>query len=65
MTQLKETNFNKTKASDIIKLLKADHENVKTLFEEFEEIKEKGDNSSKKEKIVKQICEQLTLHALA
>ena len=65
MTQLKETNFNKTKASDIIKLLKADHENVKTLFEEFEEVKEKGDNSSKKEKIVKQICEQLTLHALA
>ncbi len=64
MTQLKETNFNKTKASDIIKLLKADHENVKMLFEEFEEIKEKGDNSSKKEKIVKQICEQLTLHAL-
>ncbi len=64
MTQLKETNFNKTKASDIIKLLKADHENVKMLFEEFEEIKEKGDNSSKKEKVVKQICEQLTLHAL-
>ena len=64
MTQLKETNFNKTKASDIIKLLKADHENVKTLFEEFEEVKEKGDNSSKKEKIVKQICEQLALHAL-
>ncbi len=64
MTQ-KNSNPNKSAASDIIQLLKTDHEKVKALFDEFEEIKEKGNSSSKKEKIVKQICEELTLHALA
>lgn len=64
MTQ-KSSGTNKSAASDIIELLKTDHEKVKALFNEFEEIKEKGNSSSKKEKIVKQICEELTLHALA
>ena len=39
---------------------KTDHAKVKPLFDEFEEKKEEGNSSSKKEKIVKQICEELT-----
>ncbi|PSJ16371.1 hemerythrin domain-containing protein [Nitrosomonas supralitoralis] len=63
MTQQKTTT-DKSSALGIIELLKADHEKVKALFYEFEETKENG-SSKKKEKIVKQICEELTLHALA
>ncbi|SDU26590.1 Hemerythrin HHE cation binding domain-containing protein [Nitrosomonas ureae] len=65
MSQHKNTNSSKSEADDIIKLLKADHAKVKDLFDEFEELKDKSNNTSKKEKIVKQICEELTLHALA
>jgi len=65
MTQHNTTSAHKSITNDIIKLLKADHDKAKALFDEFEEIKEKGSNSGKKEKIVKQICEELTLHALA
>ena len=64
MTQQKTTSTHKSTTADIIKLLKADHDKVKALFDEFEELKENG-NNSKKDKIVKQICEELTLHALA
>lgn len=65
MTQHKNTNSSKSEADDIIKLLKADHAKVKDLFDEFEGLKNKSNSTSKKEKIVKQICEELTLHALA
>jgi hemerythrin superfamily protein len=65
MTQHKTTSSSKSKTNDIIKLLKADHAKVKALFDEFEELKGKNSSNSKKEKIVKQICEELTLHALA
>jgi hemerythrin superfamily protein len=65
MTQHKTTSSSKSKTNDIIKLLKADHAKVKALFDEFEELKDKNSSNSKKEKIVKQICEELTLHALA
>lgn len=64
MTQQKSTTTNKSTAFEIIELLKADHKKVKALFDEFEEARENG-SSSKKEKIVKQICEELTIHALA
>ena len=50
--------------ADIIHLLKEDHKTVKALFEEFEALKEKGNSNAKKDKIVKKLCEELTLHAL-
>ncbi len=54
----------KTATGDIVKLLEADHKKVKGLFDEFKNLIEKGNSKSKKEKIVKEICEELTLHAL-
>ncbi len=65
MTQHKESKLAKTATGDIVKLLKADHEKVKNLFDEFKSLVEKGNSKNKKEKLVKEICEELTLHALA
>ena len=65
MTQHKTTRSGKSKTNDIVELLRADHAKVRALFDEFEELKGKNSSNSKKEKIVKQICEELTLHALS
>ena len=48
-----------TKSQDAIALLKDDHRTVEKLFEDFE--KAKGDG--RKEKLAKQICLELTVHA--
>lgn len=47
------------KPDDAIKLLKTDHEQVKSWFEEFE----KSDDDNKKEKLAQDICHALTVHA--
>src|SRR5688500_7799174 len=47
---------------DAIDLLTADHERVKSLFEEFEEIKDGRANKEKK-RIVTEACNELTLQA--
>jgi|SRR5688500_3037613 len=66
MTQKKSGATNKRNSdSDVLKLLKADHDRVKKLFEEFEELKEKKNSNKKKGEIVQQICAELTLHAQA
>lgn len=65
MTQKKTSSSSKSTAVDIIKLLKSDHKKVKDLFKEFDEILKEGNNGNEKEKLVQQICEELTLHALA
>lgn len=52
-------------SNDVIKLLKADHQVVKELFAEYEELQEKKASKNKKAELVQQICEELTLHALA
>jgi len=48
------------KKMDAIALLKADHRKVEDLFEQFEKAREKD----RKEKLVKQICTELTIHAM-
>ncbi len=45
---------------DAVSLLKADHRKVEALFESFE----KARDSDRKEKIVTQICTELTIHAM-
>jgi hemerythrin superfamily protein len=45
---------------DAVSLLKADHRKVEELFESFE----KARDSDRKEKLVKQICTELTIHAM-
>ena len=53
-------NTDTTKANtNAIDLLKADHENVKELFDEFE----KSENAQARKKIVKQALTELKLHA--
>jgi hemerythrin superfamily protein len=49
----------KKRSTDAIALLKADHRTVEELFEKFE----KTNSKDRKLKLVKSICEELTLHA--
>ncbi len=65
MTQLKLKKPTKPSDMDVINLLKADHQKVKELFDEFEELHDKKNSNAKKMEIVKQLCQELTLHALA
>ena len=48
-----------TKSDDAIALLKEDHRKVEKLFKEFEEAKGEG----RKEKLARQICLELSVHA--
>jgi hemerythrin superfamily protein len=48
-----------TKSQDAIALLKEDHRAVEKLFEEFEKAKGEG----RKQKLARQICLELTIHA--
>lgn len=52
-----------TEAQDAITLLTEDHEHVKSLFEQYEELGERAHVS--KHKLALQICEELTKHATA
>jgi len=49
------------KGQDAIKLLKADHEEVTRLFEQYEKVKERDEQ--KKSDLIDQICTALTIHA--
>jgi len=48
------------KKMDAIALLKQDHRKVEDLFEQFEKAHEEG----RKEKLVKQICTELSIHTM-
>lgn len=47
------------KALDATRLLKADHKHVSHLFEQFESSR----STSKKQAVVSEICQELTVHA--
>ena len=49
-------------STNALDLLKHDHDEVDTLFTQYEDIKEGGEDSEK-ESLVAQICEALTVHA--
>lgn len=49
---------------DAIELLTTDHDKVKELFEEFEQLAEQDDGEEeRKEALVEQICNELSVHA--
>ncbi|NHZ95289.1 hemerythrin domain-containing protein [Massilia sp. CCM 8734] len=51
-------------AIDALELLKADHEKVKSLFLEFETLRESDDEDERKFELVDEICYELTLHSM-
>lgn len=51
-----------TTAKDAFSLLAADHKLVKSLFKEFESLKDEGDDD-RKETLVETICNELKVHA--
>jgi hypothetical protein len=51
-------------APDALGLLKADHDKVKALFREFDELKGNDDDERRKAELVDEICYQLTLHSM-
>lgn len=53
---------NDERGVDALELLKHDHDEVSNMFEQFEEIKDNGDDAQKEE-LVAHICEALTIHA--
>ena len=55
----KATTHTTTKAQDATALLKADHQKVSELFEQYE----KARSNSKKKDLVTQICNEWTVHA--
>ncbi|HEY3700066.1 MAG TPA: hemerythrin domain-containing protein [Spongiibacteraceae bacterium] len=55
-----ETTARGSKAQNAISLLKSDHRTVEDLFEEYEGAR----RGERKQTIVQQICEELTVHAL-
>lgn len=50
-----------TPSQDAIVLLKADHQEAKTLFSQFEKIKDSGDHDRKME-IAREVCGALLIH---
>ena len=49
-----------TKKQDAIALLKADHDEVRQLFKDFE----KAGDDGRREKLALQICRELTIHSM-
>jgi hemerythrin superfamily protein len=50
--------------NDALDLLKADHDKVKRLFREFEDLKSSDDDDQRKAELVDEICYELTVHAM-
>ncbi|HEY0962160.1 MAG TPA: hemerythrin domain-containing protein [Pseudomonadales bacterium] len=59
-TRAKASSPRSSRASNAISILRADHKLVNELFEQFESTR----SSAKKQKIVQQICTELTIHAM-
>jgi len=54
--------FNESTQPDAIDLLKADHDEVDTMFKEYEDLKE-GGRANAKQQLAQRICDALTVHA--
>jgi len=51
-------------AIDALDLLRADHDKVKLLFREFDELKGNDDEDERKAELVDEICYELTVHGM-
>ena len=52
----------RTAGDDAIAMLKADHEKVRDLFKQFEELMEEEGSEKQKEALARQVCNELKLH---
>ncbi|HEY0064042.1 MAG TPA: hemerythrin domain-containing protein [Telluria sp.] len=50
--------------TDALDLLKADHDKVRNLFREFEQLRGSDDEDERKSELVDEICYELTLHTM-
>jgi hemerythrin-like domain-containing protein len=53
----------KSATDDVIKLLTADHKEVKALFQDYEKLVEDGADDEEKQALAEEICMKLTVHA--
>lgn len=51
-------------APDALALLKADHDKVKSLFREFDDLRGSDDEDERKGELVDEICYELTVHTM-
>lgn len=51
-------------SADALDLLKDDHDKVKDLFREFEQLKGNDDEDERKSELVDEICYELTVHTM-
>ena len=51
-------------APDALELLRADHEKVKSLFREFDDLRGNDDEDERKGELVDEICYELTVHTM-
>jgi len=52
----------RTAGDDAITMLRADHEKVRDLFKQFEELMEEEGSEKQKEALARQVCNELKLH---
>lgn len=62
-TAIKHPPAAKNRVSDAIALLTADHKKVKGLFNRFDELMGQADVDDEKAELVKQVCDELKIHA--
>ena len=59
-----KSNKKPASAPDALELLKADHDKVKSLFREFEDLRGSDDEDERKGELVDEICYELTVHTM-
>jgi len=62
-TTKKHTADQPATAADAITMLTTDHQKVKALFEEFEELKDRDASDDEKAALVQKVCNELKVHA--
>lgn len=62
-TRSRSTSASKSHGPDAIKLLTADHREVKALFQQYQEMVDHEAENQEKQEIADQICLMLTVHA--
>jgi hemerythrin-like domain-containing protein len=55
---------NASSSIDALELLKADHDKVKSLFREFDDLRGNDDEDDRKGELVDEICYELTMHTM-